>query len=138
MSKKGSDLSDWYASQYAAAVGLADVGGSAALQQFLARNPEPDGLGDPMMSGRHHMDAFMHLRLRFPISPQVEESDIAQSAAALLTASWVRSLSTSACRVPAGSPAPRQTLGTRGTQSSGSTRAMRPRSHSRTSLMSPG
>ena len=67
---RGSDISDWYASQYAAAVGLADVDGTAALRQFLSRNPEPDSLGDPMMSGRLHMDAFMHLRLRFPISPQ--------------------------------------------------------------------
>ena len=65
-----SDLSDWYASQYTAAVGLADVGGSAEFQQFLARNPEPTSQGFIAMSGRFHMEEFLQLRLRFPISPQ--------------------------------------------------------------------
>jgi len=68
-SRKTSDLAEWYASQYAGAVGLSDVEGGARFKQFVEQFPlrSDSPTAAYPMTGRQRMSNFLSLKLRYPL-----------------------------------------------------------------------
>jgi hypothetical protein len=65
-----SDLGQWYAAQYEAAVGLDGVEGGPRFKAFIAPFPAPaEGSNPYPMSGRLRMSNFLSLKLRYPLGP---------------------------------------------------------------------
>lgn len=67
--KKTSDITEWYASQYSAAVGLSDLEGGTRYKKFLAAHPaRSDTRSAPFpCTGKQRMSNFLGLKLRYPL-----------------------------------------------------------------------
>ncbi len=71
MSSKKSDLPQWYAAQYEAAVGLAGLEGGARFNRLVATFPAESthkGMPFPMV-GKQRMSNFLSLKMRYPLGP---------------------------------------------------------------------
>jgi hypothetical protein len=70
--KKPNDLAEWYAAQYDAGVGLADVEGGARFKTFVSALPAETVRGTDSfipITGRQRMSSFLSLKLRYPLGP---------------------------------------------------------------------
>ncbi len=67
-----SDLSEWYAAQYLAGVGVSGAEGEERFRRLLAEFPVrvPEGGATYPMTGRARMPNFLQLKLRYPLGPE--------------------------------------------------------------------